>query len=890
MASRVWLALMIMAAGCGQLRKPPDPDRRLDVKTSGALFESDTGYKFAALPEPGAGVIRMTVRYPVGTMDDPAGKAGLSHLVEHLVFEIEVDRNGKKTSIGAELGRIALWSNAVTNADSTDYEALIPPEALDDLVRLEVERLGVGCAGLTPEIFAREREVVLNELRQKQGARGAELSQLLHASVYPAGHPYRVVQSVESVSKLTFEDACAFLVGPYRRGKAIVIASGKVDREALQGAAGHHLARAPKRDLTTARVVPPVVKPQAGIVKLRGDVDQPLMMAMWPLPPRASRDYRLLEMATGAISGRLGAFGITYGWGHGAYGYELGGAHAPVLAVGIALSSAGDFDEAKSSAAKAAEYAKRVVARDGDDRDSLQWMYNWHARAEAILARWESLDSRNELVADFLQFDTDDSFLVGRIDELVKADPLKTRELAAAWLAPSRARYVLIEPNTTTATTRRSTYQGGAEAHATFVDASLADKPLPAPRLATMPPSERYTTSNGMKVVLWPHGTASLVHGRLVVDSGRAHEPKGKEGISAFVGAGDVDEDVMTFYGRELAIRVDDLVRSVVWELRSPGYELSDEVKSALRGELKLARAKERRSYLRDYFTALYGANHPYARTAMTEDSLDNTSRDDVMSWARDHIVPGNSIVVIAGKFDPKLVKQHIAYNSDQVSRGSDSRDLDTQPVTKAAFISGVAAKDSPTVEIDIGFVGGSGIDRNYAKRLVLAGVLDAQLAQLRAKRALSYGFSASYTPRDAGGLWSITGEIDAARAAEAATAITAILADLRANPESYRTAFVLARQKVLEELVVNTTSAASMVGKLSYLARFDLPDNYYNTLAMAVAAMTLADFHPFLVGELAVEHQVLGAFGNQAAVTEALRAAQVNPVKAKPGIVDPFQ
>lgn len=876
-----------VAAGCGQL-KPPDPDRRIDVKTSGALFESDTGYRFAALPEPGAGVIRMTVRYPVGTVDDPPGKAGLSHLVEHLLFEVEIERDGSKTSIGAELGRIALWTNAITRPDATDYEALIPPEALDALVRLEVDRLAVGCAGLTPEAFAREREVVLNELRQKQGARGAELTQHLNEAVYPPGHPYRAVQSVESVSKLTYEDACGFLVGPYRRGKAIVIASGKVDRDALQAAAGHHLARAPKRDLTAIRIVPPVPRPQSGTVKLRGDVDQPTMMALWPLPPMASRDFRLLQMATGVIAPRLGAFGLTYGWGHGAYSYLLGGAHAPVLAVAIALRSAGDFDEATSSAEKAARFAPRAVARDGDDRDSAQWIYNWHARAEAILARWESLDERNDLVADFLQFDTDDSFLVGRIDELVKADPVKTRELASAWLSPSRARYVLIEPNTATAATRRSTYQGGAEAHATHVDASLADRPLPAPRLSAPAPAERYTTSNGMKVVLWPHGTTSLVHGQLVVDSGRAHEPNGKEGISSFVGADDIDEDVMTFSSRELSIRVDDLARSVAWQLRSPGDELDDEVKGAMRGELRLARAKERRTYRRDYLTALYGANHPYARSAMTEDSLDNISRDDVISWAREHIVPANSIMVIAGKFDPKLVKQHIAYNSDQVAQGSNSRDPGIAPATKAAFVRGVAMQDTPTVEIEIGFVGGRGIDRNHARRLVLAGILDAQLAQLRAKRALSYGFSASYMPRAAGGLWSVSGEVDATRAAEAATAITAILEDMRASPEAYRTAFVLARQKVLEELVVNTTSSAAMIGRLAYLARYDLPDSYYNTLALSVAAMTLADFHPFLVGELAPGHQVFGVYGNEAAVTEALRAAQVKPVKAK--LVDPFQ
>ena len=885
---RLLLMLSLVLAGCGMVRKPPDPDRRLDVRTSGALFESDTGYRFAALPEPGNDIIRVTVRYPVGSADDPQGKEGLAHLVEHLLYQVEVDREGTRTSIGAELGRIALWSNASTASDATDYEALIAPEALEALLRLEVERLAVGCAGLTRAIVDREREVVLNELRQRQGANGAELHRQINDAVFPAGHPYRAVDSVDSVSKLTLEDVCGFLVGPYRRGKVIVVASGAVDAAALQTAAGKHLARAPKRTAPT-RQAPPLVTPQSGTVRLRGDVEQLTLLATWPLPRRASHEYRMVEMATGAIPRRLEGFGLTYQWGNSAYATILGGPHAPVLAVGVTLRSTDDLDEAKSAVAKSAEYAIRSMSRPGDDRDTPNWRYLWQGRAEAVLARWESLGSRNELAADIMQLAPNDQFVVGRIDELVKAHPQEVHALAKTWLAPSRARFILIEPATATPAARHATYAGGDEAHATFVDASLADKPLPAPRAAATFRTERYETENGIKVILWPHGSAPIVNGRLIIDSGTAHEPAGKEGISSFVGAGDIDDDTMTFSDRQLATRVDDLVESLALELRNPGYELDDEVKNVMRGQLKLARAKERMRYARDYLTALYGASHPYARNAITEDSLDNISRDAVMSWARSHIVPRNAALVIAGRFDPALVKKHITYNTDQISGGSKSKDPDAEPAPKRSFIAGTTDKPSPTVQVEVGFVAGSGIDRDHAKRLVLAGVLDAQLAQLRAKRAISYGLQASYTPRRAGGMWSIYGEVDAARAAEAATTITTILDELRANPEAYRTAFVLARQRVLESLLVNTTSSSTVVARLASLAEFDLPDNFYETLARQVAALTLANFHGFVTTELAANGQVFGAFGNADAVDAAIKAARAVQPTPQTKIVDPF-
>src|SRR5262245_44270125 len=211
MSLRRGVGKLALLCACGAVLKPPEPDRRLNVHVTGTMFEADTGFRFAALPEPGANVIRIDVRYPVGWADDPPGKEGLAHLVEHLLFDVETVRDGKKTSITAELGRLALSWNAFTEPDHTTYQVVALPGALDELVRLEVDRLAVGCAGLTPAIVAREREVVINEMRQRQGASGAETQRAIHEAIFPAGHPYRAVSSVETVSKLELKDACDFI-------------------------------------------------------------------------------------------------------------------------------------------------------------------------------------------------------------------------------------------------------------------------------------------------------------------------------------------------------------------------------------------------------------------------------------------------------------------------------------------------------------------------------------------------------------------------------------------------------------------------------------------------------------------------------------------------------
>jgi zinc protease len=872
---RAAISGVVLVAACGSVLKPPAPNRRLDIRVTGAVFEAGNGYQFVAIPDAGATVVRVDVRYPVGAADDPPGKEGLAHLVEHLLFAVEVKRDAAVTSIGAELGRVALAWNAETTADSTTYETVAAPDALDDLLELEVDRLAVGCAGLTPEIVAREREVVLNELRSRQGASGAAVERVIDEAVFPAGHPYRRVDSVETVAKLELADVCAFLDGPYQRDKAIVVVSGAITGEALQTAAGHHYGRLGNRNLA-ARARPPAVRAKAGTVKLKADVDDPLVIATWPLPPMSERDYRLLEIAMPFIAPRVDAFAFTYHWGHSADWGILGGAYAPVLAVWVEVDSLDHVGDAKEAIAKAAEFAARVVYRPGDDRESDSWRLLWQSRAESLLARWESLGSRNDMFADFLQYTpADTGYLISRVDELTKATPSETHDLVKAWLAPRAARFLVIEPTgATAAASGPRTYAGGAEEHAVGVDPALADQPLDVPAAKLALDTVRYTAPNGLSVILWPDGATPVVHARLVIDSGWAHDPANNEGVATLVGASDVYADSLVFTRRELAANVDEMIVALGLELRSPGYELDDDDKGYMKGRLRARGAAERAKYERELADAVYG-DHPYARGSMTEASLDAIHRDLVMDWARETIVPRNAVLVVAGKLDADLVKRHIAYNTEHVSGGKDSADVDAIPHARGIRVSGVDPRPSPTVELDVLFPGPAGLDRTYARRLVLREMLGSRLQFLRGKQALTYGMSVAYYPRRAGGMWRISGEVDANRAAEAAAALVAALDEIRTDAESNRAAFVLARQRVLASLVATTGDSAAIADRLEYLARFDLPDDFYDQIANDVSGLTLADFQRFITGELDVEDQVFGAYGNAEAVDAAFDAAK---------------
>lgn len=883
----VCLALLATSSllACGTVLKPDAPDRRLQFDMNGDVFAGSNGYTFAVLSEGAASVVRVQVRYRVGSRHDPVGKEGLAHLTEHLLTEVEIERDGRPTSIAAEHGRIAHATNAMTALDYTDYFAQGPREALGDLLRLEVERLTVGCAGISEALFAREKEIVLAELEERLGADGGDLLRKLYAAIYPPSHPYRRWDSLESVRGLTRDDVCAFLAGPYREGPVYVVVTGGVHPAEIRGVIAKHFSQATPRVPETTPPPQPV-SPDPGRVRIAGDVEEPELLAVWPLPPWSSREYRLLALARSHIERRLGAFATIYGWGHSADVSVVGGKHAPQLAVSVTLRSASDMDDAVDAVERSLDHAFPSLHKSGEDQDSPHWQRTRWAAMHRLIGRWDSLAGRAAMFLEYLQFDREPLFLIGRLREFEDTTPEEVRRTAERHLVPSKARYLLIEPSGASGRGRRSSsYVAGTEGHhGVVVDPSEADRPLELPvatglTLRTI----RYTTDNGLDVVFWPHGTLPLVRGRLLIDSGRAHEPDGGEGIALLQGADWSHHDHLAFSAQRLSTHADELVRALALELRIPSYEFSDEERDFLKGRLRMQSRARRSSFELAFLQALYGEGHPYARPSMTEDSLDAIGTDRVKRWGRAHIVPSNATFLLAGSFDPDLMKQHIAYHTDHIDAGSDSPAPDARPVPGGSrAILGEDRADAPQVEIDVGFVGGRGVDAAYGARLVLEGILSSKLAELREQRALTYGFHASYSPRAAGGLWRLGGSAPAARAPEAARAVQRILAEMRADPRSYRAEFALARRKLVESLLASASDSSAITQRLTMLARFDLPDDYYDRLVAAIAAMRLEDVHALVVSELAPTAAVFGAFGPRPAAEATLAAAR-EPVELTP-------
>src|SRR5215207_9787211 len=61
-------------------------------ETRGRLGKS--GLRFVVMPDATTEIVEVDVRYEVGSREDPPGKAGLAHLLEHLMFQLRPDEDG----------------------------------------------------------------------------------------------------------------------------------------------------------------------------------------------------------------------------------------------------------------------------------------------------------------------------------------------------------------------------------------------------------------------------------------------------------------------------------------------------------------------------------------------------------------------------------------------------------------------------------------------------------------------------------------------------------------------------------------------------------------------------------------------------------------------------
>jgi len=216
-------------------------------------FALDNGMEVVVIEDRRAPVAVHMVWYRVGAADEPPGKSGIAHYLEHLMFK------GTETRAAGEFQRIVNENggtdNAFTGQDFTGYFQRVAADRLGLVMEMEADRM-VNLR-IPPEAAATELEVILEERAQVvENDPGAVFGEQRRAVQYLA-HPYGtpIIGWRHEMEGLTREDALDFYARHYAPDNAILIVAGDVTADAVRALAERHYGPIP------AAGVPPRVRP-----------------------------------------------------------------------------------------------------------------------------------------------------------------------------------------------------------------------------------------------------------------------------------------------------------------------------------------------------------------------------------------------------------------------------------------------------------------------------------------------------------------------------------------------------------------------------------------------------------------------------------------------------
>jgi zinc protease len=269
-------------------------------------FKLDNGMDVVVIPDHRAPVVTHMVWYRNGSADDPRGKSGIAHFLEHLMFKgTHKHKPGEFSHLVAELGG---HENAFTSYDFTAYFQRIAREHLAVMMEYEADRMTN--LTLSDEVVLPERDVVMEERRMRTEADpSAQLDEALNAALF-THHAYGVpiIGWGHEIETLGRQDALDYYGKFYTPENAILVVAGDIEPAEVEELARATYGKIPARGEAPRRDRPREPQPRAErIVKLADDkVEQPSFERIYLAPSQrtaAPGEAEALEVLSHYLGG-----------------------------------------------------------------------------------------------------------------------------------------------------------------------------------------------------------------------------------------------------------------------------------------------------------------------------------------------------------------------------------------------------------------------------------------------------------------------------------------------------------------------------------------------------------------------------------------------------------
>jgi zinc protease len=243
-------------------------------------------------------LVAVEVCYRVGSRNDPLGKQGLSHLLEHLTFRWRSVPQTEDTTGAVRNGH----AHATTNHDTTCYSSRLQRAELQDALAGEAARMTT--LHVDADDLTHEKTIVTQERRQLvEGDTWRHLLEDVDDAAYRL-HPYRFPTSgwPETLAQISLDDVRAHFTTYYTPGNAVLVLVGDVQCQELLPLIQKFFGAVPAR----VRPTPPRFAEPAQNGERQLSVAPhaaPRLVAAYHMPPFYHHDRPALEVVTVLLAG-----------------------------------------------------------------------------------------------------------------------------------------------------------------------------------------------------------------------------------------------------------------------------------------------------------------------------------------------------------------------------------------------------------------------------------------------------------------------------------------------------------------------------------------------------------------------------------------------------------
>ena len=270
------------------------------VATEPREFILSNGMKVLLVEVPKAPVATVQVWYKVGSRNEVMGRAGLSHMLEHMMFKGTAKY--PKGTFSRLIRKNGGMDNAFTSQDFTAYFENLAADRVELALELEADRMQ-GLLLDTKEL-ATEREVVKEErrLRAEDDPQGA-LVEALFAQAY-LSHPYHwpVIGWFGDLDAMTLDDLQRHYDTYYSPNNATLVVVGDIKADSLLPTIKQLFEPIPRGP--EPKLIATMESEQKGERRflLKRDAQVPFVMMGYRVPNFTSEDSYALDILDSILS------------------------------------------------------------------------------------------------------------------------------------------------------------------------------------------------------------------------------------------------------------------------------------------------------------------------------------------------------------------------------------------------------------------------------------------------------------------------------------------------------------------------------------------------------------------------------------------------------------